>query len=327
VLPLLDRQLIFVTGKGGVGKSTVAAALAMTAAQQGKSVLACEFDAKGDLLASFASAGATGGRQSKPLTFVPREIQPKLFAMAMDPEESLKEYLKMNLRIPLITKVGALSTAFDFLANAAPGIREIVTVGKVAYEVRERHYDLVVVDATASGHIVGQLRAPQAINELVGVGAIRSQTGWMLDVFNDPDRCGVVIVTTAHEMPVHETNDLIESLRRDTDVDIAGVVVNRLLPELFVASDAKAFDKLAASDLQAFTKQLTDPAAAVALVEGARLSRTQHLNEVAQLEALHDILRTHNIGQPALIPMLFDAAPGFETTRIVAEHLADEWGF
>jgi anion-transporting ArsA/GET3 family ATPase len=324
VLPLLDRQLIFVTGKGGVGKSTVAAALAMTAAQQGKRVLACEFDAKGDLLASFAGAGATGGRQSKPLTFVPREIQPKLFAMAMDPEESLKEYLKMNLRIPLITKVGALSTAFDFLANAAPGIREIVTVGKVAYEVRERHYDLVVVDATASGHIVGQLRAPQAINELVGVGAIRSQTGWMLDIFNDRDRCGVVITTTAHEMPVNETNDLIESLRRNTNVDIAGVVVNRLLPELFVASDAKAFEKLDAASLG---RQLSDPAAAVALIEGTRLSRTQHRNEVIQLEALHAILRIHNIGQPALIPMLFDAVPGYETTRIVAEHLSDEWGF
>jgi anion-transporting ArsA/GET3 family ATPase len=323
VLALLDRQLIFVTGKGGVGKSTVAAALAMIAAQQGKRVLACEFDAKGDLLASFAGAGATGGRQSKPLTYTPREIQPQLFAMAMDPEESLKEYLKMNLRIPLITKVGALSTAFDFLANAAPGIREIVTVGKVAYEVRERNYDLVVVDATASGHIVGQLRAPQAINELVGVGAIRSQTGWMLDIFNNPERCGVVITTTAHEMPVHETNDLITSLRRDTDVDIAGIVVNRLLPELFVASDAKAFENLS---VEAFGRQLTDPVAAGALLDGARLSRTQHRNEVTQLEALHTILRTHNIGQPALIPMLFDAVPGYETTRMVAEHLTDEWG-
>ncbi len=324
MLPLLDRQLIFVTGKGGVGKSTVAAALAMTASQQGKRVLACEFDAKGDLLASFAGAGATGGRQSKPLTYTPREIQPKLFAMAMDPEESLKEYLKMNLRIPLITKVGALSTAFDFLANAAPGIREIVTVGKVAYEVRERHYDLVVVDATASGHIVGQLRAPQAINELVGVGAIRSQTGWMLDIFNDPDRCGVIITTTAHEMPVHETNDLITSLRNDTDVDIAGVVVNRLLPELFVANDSKAFEKL---DAEIFGRQLNDPNAAAKLLDGARLSRTQHRNEGIQLEALFEILRTHSIGQPALIPMLFDAMPGYETTRMVAEHLRDEWGF
>jgi anion-transporting ArsA/GET3 family ATPase len=324
VLPLLDRQLIFVTGKGGVGKSTIAAALAMTAAQQGKRVLACEFDAKGDLLASFAGAGSTGGRQSKPLTFVPREIQTKLFAMAMDPEESLKEYLKINLRIPLITKVGALSTAFDFLANAAPGIREIVTIGKVAFEVRERRYDLVVVDATASGHIVGQLRAPQAINELVGVGAIRSQTGWMLDILNDSNRCGIVITTTAHEMPVNETNDLITALRRDTDVDIAGIVVNRLLPELFVASDSKAFERL---NTEAFGRELGDPQAANALIEGARLSRTQHRNEVIQLEALHAILRTHSIGHPALIPMLFDAVPGYETTRMVAEHLTDEWGF
>ncbi len=338
--PLLDRKLVFVTGKGGVGKSTVAAALAMTAARQGKRVLACEFDAKGDLLASFAGAGATGGRQGKPLAFAPREIAPNLYAMAMDPEESLKEYLKLNLRIPLITKVGALSTAFDFLANAAPGIREIVTVGKVAFEARENNYDIVVVDATASGHIVGQLRAPQAINELVGVGAIRSQTGWMLKILNDPNQCGVVITTTAHEMPVHETVELLASLRRDTDVDIAGVVVNRLLPELFVSSEGKAFDVLNRSTREGssdpgresrelrkrFDAELDNASAAGALIEGASLARTQRRNEVVQLEALSAALARFGVGQPALIPMLFDVVPGYETTRIVAEHLVDEWG-
>lgn len=326
--PLLDRKLLFVTGKGGVGKSTVAAALAMTAAQQGKRVLACEFDAKGDLLASFAGAGATGGRQGQPLAYAPREIQANLFAMAMDPEESLKEYLKRNLRIPLITKIGALSTAFDFLANAAPGIREIVTVGKVAFEARENNYDIVIVDATASGHIVGQLRAPQAINELVGVGAIRSQTNWMLGILADPNRCGVVITTTAHEMPVLETIQLMSAIRKDTEVDIAGVVVNRLLPELFVSGDAKAFDALIRDPRELrrrFVTQLDDPRTADALIEGAVLARTQRRNEVVQLEALAVALSRFGIGQPALIPMLFDEVPGYETTRVVAEHLIDEW--
>ncbi len=326
--PLLDRKLVFVTGKGGVGKSTVAAALAMTAAQQGKRVLACEFDAKGDLLASFAGAGATGGRQGQPLVYAPREIQTNLFAMAMDPEESLKEYLKRNLRIPLITKIGALSTAFDFLANAAPGIREIVTVGKVAFEARESNYDIVVVDATASGHIVGQLRAPQAINELVGAGAIRSQTNWMLRILADPNRCGVVITTTAHEMPVHETVELMSALRSDTEVDIAGIVVNRLLPELFVSSEGKAFDALVRDPRELrkrFTSELDDPHAADALIEGANLARTLRRNEAVQLEALAKALTRFGIGQPALIPMLFDVVPGYETTRIVAEHLIDEW--
>ena len=79
----------------------------------------------------------------------------------MDTEASLREYLKLQLRIPVVGRIGPLAKAFDFVATAAPGVREILTVGKLCWEVRERHYDLVVVDAPASGHIVGPAgRAP-----------------------------------------------------------------------------------------------------------------------------------------------------------------------
>ena len=106
--------------------------------------------------------------------------------MSMDTEASLREYLRLNLKIPVVGRIGPLAKAFDFVATAAPGVREILTVGKLCYEVRERHYDLVVVDAPATGHIVGQLAAPQAINDLVKVGLIRTQTDWMLDILSDP---------------------------------------------------------------------------------------------------------------------------------------------
>src|SRR5687768_3552321 len=145
---MLDRRLLFVTGKGGVGKTTITAALAVLAAREGKRVLVCEVDAKGDL-GDVLEAGPTAFRE--------REVQPRLFAMSMDTEASLKEYLRLQVRIPLLGRVGPLAHTLDFLANAAPGIKEIVTVGKFAWEVRQRHYDLVVVDAAATGHIVGQL--------------------------------------------------------------------------------------------------------------------------------------------------------------------------
>ena len=90
--------------------------------------------------------------------------------MSMDTEASLREYLKLNLRIPVVGRLGPVARAFDFVATAAPGVREILTVGKLCYEVREGHYDLVVVDAPATGHIISQLAAPQAINDLVKVG-------------------------------------------------------------------------------------------------------------------------------------------------------------
>src|SRR6202047_2906005 len=233
---LLDLRLVFVTGKGGVGKRTVASALAFLGSTNGKRVLICEVDAKGDV---------AGFYEAKPTRFKERELLPGLFAMTMDTEASLREYLKLQLRIPVIGRIGPLAKAFDFVATAAPGVREILTVGKLCFEVRERNYDLVVVDAPASGHIVGQLAAPQAINDLVKVGLIRSQTDWMLDILSDPAQTGLVAVCTPEEMPVNETIDLAVRVKKETTVKMSAVVVNRVLPELFGRQEELVFDALA----------------------------------------------------------------------------------
>ena len=130
------------------------------------------------------------------------------------------------------------------MANAAPGVKEILTVGKLVWEVRERNYDLVVVDSVASGHIVGQLSAPKGISELVQVGMVRNQTQWMLDILEDPVQTGVVIVSAPEEMPVNETIELADRLAEETDVDLAAVVVNRVLPELFGRGEEEIFERL-----------------------------------------------------------------------------------
>ena len=237
---LLDRRLLFVSGKGGVGKSTVAAAVALLAAEQGKRVLVCEVDAKGNL-ADFYETG--------PLQFAEREVQPGLWAMAMDTEASLKQYLSLQMKVPLVARIGPIARMFEFIAVAGPGVKEIVTIGKFCWEVRERHYDLVVVDASPTGHIVGQLASPQAINELVQVGVVRNQTQWMLDILGDPAKTGLVIVATPEEMPVAETIELSHRVREETNVDLAAVVVNRVLPELFGRGEEEVFDRLAEDPL------------------------------------------------------------------------------
>ena len=227
-LGLLDRKLLFVTGKGGVGKTWVAAALGLLAARRGLRTLVCVVDTKGDL-ADFYGVG--------PLRFDPTEVKQDLHVMTMDTEESLREYLRLQLRVPLLSKIGPLAHTFDFIANAAPGVKEILTVGKLTYEVRERHYDLVVVDASATGHVVGQLGSPVAINDLVKVGLVRNQTDWMIDILTDPAQTGVIVVTAPEEMPVSESLELIARLRDETEVDVAAVVVNRVLPELFARNE------------------------------------------------------------------------------------------
>jgi anion-transporting ArsA/GET3 family ATPase len=312
---LLDHKLLFVSGKGGVGKSTVAAALALLGSQRGKRTLACEIDAKGNL-ADFFEAG--------PTDYTPREVQPNLFAMSMDTEASLQEYLRLQMRLPAIARIGPLARAFEFVATAAPGVREILTVGKPVWEVREGNFDLVVVDAAATGHIVGQLAAPQAINDLVHVGLIRQQTSWVIDVLGNKETTGLVVVTTPEEMPVNETIELAARVEDETDVALSAIVVNRVLPELFGRQEEEVFEELrqpaAVAALDDATNGPVEP-----VMEGARLAVTMRRTRTGHIERLRTSVDPKI---PLLyVPYLFMRAHGFRTTRQVADALSAELSY
>jgi len=306
---ILDRRLVFVTGKGGVGKTSVAAALAQLAASRGARTLVCEMDAKGSLAAAF-DAG--------PLAFEPREIEPNLFAMAMNTEDSLREYLRLFVKIPLLGKIGPLARTFDFVADAAPGVKEILAVGKLCYEVRERHYDLVVVDAEASGHIVSQVGAPKVIRDLVQVGLVRDQTDWMLDILQDPETTGVAVVTTPEEMPVTETLQLLERLEDETGVEPSVLIANRVLPALFDRRESVIVERLDDAEqilVDAVGRGVTTVLDAARITDARRRIGAGHL----------DHLRDGAGDLPILIvPELFTRATGRRVVALVAEALAEE---
>lgn len=314
-IPLLDHRLLFVTGKGGVGKTSVASALAMLAAERGKRTLVCEVDAKGNL-ADFLGVG--------PLKFEPTEVRPKLHAMSMDTEESLKEYLRLFLKVPFVSRMGALAGVFDFMATAAPGVKEILTIGKLTYEVKENHYDLVVVDAAATGHVVGQLASPVAINDLVKVGLVRNQTDWMIDILTDHRQTGVVVVTAPEEMPVSETLELIGRLGGETEIGLSGVVVNRVLPELFSGDDEEIFESLRdGKPLAELTRRAGE--GVVDVLEGADLAVRLRRSRVSHMTRLRDGLPD---GVDLLyVPYLFHRSHGVRATGRIAEELGSELGF
>jgi anion-transporting ArsA/GET3 family ATPase len=314
---LLDRRLLFFTGKGGVGKSTITAATALLAAERGKRVLLVEVDSKGNLTALF---------ERPPVGFDPVEVYPGVHAMQLNTEASLREYLKLNLRVPVLGRIGPLASMLDFVANAAPGVKEILTVGKVCWEVRESvegraDWDIVIVDAAATGHVVAQLDSPRAIRELVQVGPVRTQTEWMVELLADPAITALNVVTSPEEMPVSETIELVASARENLDVTLGTVVVNRVLPEPFTRGDEPVFSALRAP---AATAALSDEigSGAEAVLDAAGLAVALRRSRAVHLTNLRS-----EVDLPLVyVPYLFVRDHGLRVTRMVADALAAELG-
>lgn len=217
---MLTRRLVIVSGKGGVGKSAVSSAVALLAQRHGLRVLAVEMES-GDGLSSHFGTG--------PLEFAPREVRPGLHAMQMVRSDALLEYLSLQLRLPGMGRFGAVARAFDALATAAPAVREIVSVGKILWEVREDRWDMVVVDAPPTGQIASYLRAPASISELVTTGRISSQADWMADTLANPDLTQLVLVNLAEELPTTETRETLEWIEETGVVGRPTVITNRIL--------------------------------------------------------------------------------------------------
>jgi anion-transporting ArsA/GET3 family ATPase len=308
-MSLLDRRLVFVTGKGGVGKTTIAAALAQLGARAGKRTLVCEMDAKGALADAFDVTD---------LEFRPRAVDDHLWAMAMSTEDALREYLRLFVRLPFAGRLGPLARTLDFVADAAPGVKEVLAIGKLCYEVRERHYDLVVVDAEASGHVVAQIGAPKVIRDLVQVGLVRDQTQWMLDILHDPAFTGVAIVVTPEEMPVTESIELVDRLHEEAGVGVTTIVANRVLPALFDRRQQTVVDRLAEVEpllVAAAGKDVAAVVEAARVTEARRRVGSEHLGR----------LRTRTAPIPIVyVPELFTRATGRRVVTLVTEALADE---
>mgnify|MGYP000680692572 CR=1 FL=1 len=209
-------RLRFVTGKGGVGKTTVAAALALRAAAIDGRVLAVDTLNSGDLARTIETSVPPGGPQPE--------------VLGLTTQDSLNEYVRRYLKVPISpASIGPLSRIFDFVSNAAPGVKEILTVGKVGYEARYQDWDEIVVDAPASGHVVELLAAPTSLHELISSGPLVGQTAWLQELLAGPTTT-VTVVATPEELPVAETATLLRRLAEETDVAVDALIVNRAPP-------------------------------------------------------------------------------------------------
>jgi hypothetical protein len=222
------------------------------------------------------------------LDFKPREVRPGLVAISVDRSKALSEYLQVQIGVPQFATLGPVARAFDALASTAPGVREVITLGKVLWEVEHGGYDLVVADCPPTGQIVGLLRAPRTIAELVPSGKVRNQAEWMGSVLSRPET-ELIMVTLAEELPTIETQETIAGLEAENLIEAPSIVTNRVLPRL--ESTAKG----------------TGVAA-----EAATLHRSLYRNQQDWMKRLPPV-RT--------LPYLF----GLLTPGEVAARLADAW--
>ncbi len=224
-----------------MGKTTVAAALGLVAARTGRRTIVAEVARRSDVASAFASDSTA--------SFVEVEMAPGLFHISVDPQDALEEYLRDQLPVGLLADALARSRMFAVLAAATPGLRELLTVGKL-WELAQPErrtpgadaYDLVVVDAPATGHGVGILTAPRTFAQAAGGGPVQRQGLIIHAMLTDPERTGVVAVTRAEELPVTETATLRDALRESLGLELERVVANALAPDRFTPREAKLLE-------------------------------------------------------------------------------------
>jgi anion-transporting ArsA/GET3 family ATPase len=299
----LERQLLAITGKGGVGKTTVAAALGLLAAQRGLRTIVVEVGDQRRLGELFGFAIEDAG--------VEIELQEDLWSISIDPDRALLEWLQA-LGGRVSGRILASSNTFQYFAAAAPGAKELVSMVKIWELTRgERRrgrvpgYDLVVLDAPATGHALGMLHSPQTFGAIARVGPIAAQALRVDELLKDPARSGYLAVTHATEMAVSETLELQENLHRQLGRTLDAVLVNGVLPRRFTSDELHLIDTLSGGDA-------VRRSAAVAAHAVHERASFQH-NQLARL-------RRRSV-EVLGIPFVFSAELDLPAVRRIAEHL------
>jgi len=299
---MLERELLFVTGKGGVGKTTLAAALGLLAAERGLRTIVVELGDQGRLPALFGLPPEEPGRETL--------LSDRLWSISIDPDQALLEWLQ-QLGGRVSGRVLASSGTFQYFAAAAPGAKELVSMVKIweltqgeRWQRRAGGYDLVVIDAPSTGHALGLLHSPRTFGAIARVGPIAGQAQRVRELLEDPARSAFLGVALATDMAVTETLELQDGLLQGLGRTLDRVLLNCLLPSRFTAAELERIARLDGSEI--------GRSAAAAARAAHDRARFQH-NQLARLRRR----RFEVLG----VPFLFGAELDLPAVQRIAAHL------
>lgn len=289
---LADKRFLIVTGKGGVGKTTVCAAEALALAARGKKVLVAMCNAK-ERLSTMLGSDLVGSDVTP--------VGKNIWAVNMDPEKALEEYGMLILKVRALYKALFDNRYVRTFFRAVPGLYEWSMLGKAWFHTTEKNddgsfrYDVVLLDAPATGHGLDMLRVPKVIVDVVPPGILRRDAERAWAMFQDPTACAVILVTLPEEMPTTETIELAAALKGELKLPLGEIVVNGVLPPLFSRGEREALSRESGSLASA-------PGDAAILAGALRATR-----EKMQAESLARLAKELPI-KPVFLPLLFEDA-------------------
>jgi anion-transporting ArsA/GET3 family ATPase len=305
-----QSRVLVVAGKGGVGKTTMSAALARMAAGAGKSVLIVELEGKSGITAAFGRHGDLGYEEVLLAPAGPAGGG-SVRARRLTPDDALVEYLEDH-GLKRVSKRLARSGILDVVSTAIPGIRDVLVLGKVKQLERDGAADLILVDAPATGHAITFLTSAGGMVSAARGGPLRTQAQDVVELLSDPSRCRVILVTLPEELPVSETIESAYTLEDKAGVQLGPVIVNACDPEP-VGLERPAAEVVAAAGLTVAPEHLA------ALDEARAFRLARHAVSTEQIERLRRDLPLPHL----LVPALDAATIGPAETEILAAALAD----